>query len=459
MKKLNLYGGAVHVNRKYIAPSASFVNRIWQYLSISAYVIFIFGLAIKPNKFELHGLGAQLPDFIYKISSISAYLYLYGVGVFFIFLFKAKDAGCKRVPPALIMFTFFYLYMVIRLFFDGFSTDKVVVGFLGQIVLSLFLIGHFRNGKFLVQRIEDFILSLSVWALLYTLMTFGSLLAGYGYSHGDTIRFFGITSHPNTAGFHLAISTISLLDFLVRRAKGYFLHIIYGTNFLLAIYLCALTGSRTSMSMCVISIFLYSYLTYGNTHFSKISVLSIFALLSASLFFLLTTNVFVGNDFINRMFFSGDSRSEAWQSMLDVVMSNPWLGMGMEVLGIGSESSYLKALAISGLIFGMLFIGAVLSSAYYAFTMLSFKKILQSKISSLPLFITLLLELMWSGMLEGTLVEMASLGAFLFLLASHIIYCGYKNYLRENKFFIVNRKINSKSSAARLLVTLRGNGL
>ena len=456
---MNSFGCAINENRKHLAPSSSFINRIWQYLIISAYVIFIFGLAIKPNKFELHGLGAQLPDIIYRISSTSIYLYLYGISVFFIFLVKAKGVGCKRVPPALIMFTFFYIYMVVRLFFDGFSTEKVIAGFFGQIIIALFLIGYYRDGKFLAQRIEDFILALSVWALLYTLMTFGSLLAGYGYSHGDTIRFFGITSHPNTAGFHLAISTISLLDFLVRRAKGYFLHITYGTTFLLAIYLCALTGSRTSMSMCVLSIFLYSYLAFGNSRNSKNYVILIFSTLTAFFLFLLTTNVFAGNDFINRMFFSGDSRSEAWQSMLDVVMSNPWLGMGMEVLVIGSESSYLKALAISGLIFGMLFIGSVLSSAYYAFTMLSFKKILQSKISSLPLFITLLFALMWSGMLEGTLVEMASLGAFLFLLASHIIYCGYKNSLRENKFFIVNRKVNSKPSAARLLVTLRGNGL
>lgn len=416
---------AAAANRIFSARTGCMVKTIWRYLILSAFVSYLFGLTIKPNEFQLHGMVAEMPDIIYRISSISVYLYLYGIGVFVIFLVCSKNVGRKRVPPPLLMFTFFYAYMILRIYFDGFAFEKVVVGLFGQIVLALFLIGYFSEGKYLLHKIEDFIGALSVWALIYTLMTFTSFLAGYGYLYADTSRFFGITMQPNTAGFHLAIASLSSLDCLVRRARGYLYRIVYIGVFLLSIYLCALTGSRGAISMCLVSCFIYLYLVFENSFVLKYSLYSIFALSAALILYLLNTNELIDNVFFNRMINSGDSRSEVWEAMLNALMSNPFFGAGVRVAG--SESSFLKALATTGFIFGSLFLATVFSSAYYAYRMLLLQSTLKDKFTSLPLFLALLLALIWDGFLEGTLVEAASFGIFIFLVATQIIYFAYKN--------------------------------
>ena len=405
-------------------PGVAFVVRFlfsWRFLIVSSFLVYFLGLTLKPGG----GDDEYVPTsaIIDSIRSLSPVFYFYGLLAMAFFSFRTRHVQRPVLSPSLISFMLFFLYYIMRLLFDALPLDKLVAAFFGQIVLTLLVAFYFSPGKHLVKKVDDFLLALRGWAVIYTMLTFVNLLAGYGYALGVP-RYYGVTSHPNFAGVALAISSIVLFDLFVRNKLEKLYLVISFSLFALSSYLCFLTASRTAFMMYAVFLGIYVYLRFGRSVSSRFLLLMLSGLVAVVFVFLWNSHVFVGNDVISRVSHAGNDRSEVWSTMTDIMIKNFVFGAGYDIGA--SESSYLKALGSTGGIFGSLYMVSILSTLFFSLKVMFAPRRLSTAFSFSPLFVALSIGLILGAVFEGYLVELAGPWVFLFIAGGQIVFSVYK---------------------------------
>lgn len=159
---------------------------------------------------------------------------------------------------------------------------------------------------------------------------------------GVEFRFLGLLSNPQHAAALMAFMSITTLWLLLNdHTKRYKLLYIAltGINFILI----AWTGSRTGMGMAAVGLSAVLYARIGRA----ILLMPVVGLFVVVIFKLIGQTEGLGTG-LTRLASTENTRSEAWQTLLDTGASAPFIGVGAEN-SERSENSWLYAFATNGI--------------------------------------------------------------------------------------------------------------
>lgn len=246
--------------------------------------------------------------------------------------------------------------------------------------------------------------------LLIGLNAYGYFL-GYGYVPGNP-RYFGTSAHPNFIGVQLAICNISLWSAFQRSqlflAKG--LCVVFLG---LGLFLLAATGSRTGLAVVVIGMAAY-FAASVRFRLQKAVLYGalILLVLCVVLYFFLIPDL---SEAFDRGDQGYDTRSEAWASLVENVLSNPVFGVGYFV-GF-SENSYLRAASAFGVPYALVMIWVVVK---VLFLLYQASRRVDVAVAEIALCFALAAALIAGGVLEGFLVDSLSFPMISFVLVAAV---------------------------------------
>lgn len=220
-------------------------------------------------------------------------------------------------------------------------------------------------------------------------------------------RMFGLTSHPNFLGISMTVGSIVLFNVMVSsdfKSKSRWLAMI---GFLVSMSVLAWTGSRSSTAASAGAILvgcLYNINTWGIKYFAGLIVLIFVGFVSGSFDSLLN------NDTEYVLLRTGNSREGTWDEMLTAFSSAPFFGTGPETSA--TSGSYLKALAVGGIFFGM---------PILACGLINVVNMVRAKLRHLGFVgntaLMLLVGLTFSAIFEGVILDNFSVGKLAYLFA------------------------------------------
>lgn len=204
-----------------------------------------------------------------------------------------------------------------------------------------------------VERLEKMrfvvLLAFYTFAAASIVVSLILLFGGWGYQ-GE--RFSGMAFHPNQCGqiFSLCAIFLSCVSTIYLRHKNIRNASIVLTAF--AVLVVGASGSRGALLTLIFGWILISlFLVAGSKKFAA------FAFLAGALFISYLVFSEVENGPMSRFLDAGDNRTDAFGIMIDAFLSSPLIGVGMEIGA--SENAILKALAGTGLLGGLFFIGFI----------------------------------------------------------------------------------------------------
>ncbi|MCF3128336.1 O-antigen ligase family protein [Acinetobacter soli] len=360
-------------------------------ISLVFYCLILLSIALKNDS----SLIADSDDWntltynpvVLLIKNLSNYILIGTIFSAFL-LYLGKIINERKIHKNIVLNLFFAvnLFFVINSMFVSFEFSIKILQAL-FVYISVFLISSALILKYNYEEIKSiFYNSLIVFSIIYIFLNLISHLGGYSYVSGNP-RFFGLTVHPNFAGVHLAICNIIIL---INAFKNKKLFIVL----LIGLWMQILTGSRTSIVILFSAVFAFTLV--NRSMGVKVTSLISLVLLMSGLYFVRLSEQF------DRGITAGDTRTEAWLSMLDKIYHHPFTGLG-EFVGY-SENSFLRVTVAFGIPSAILYVGIILIVLfkYYINVKNNYKK------EDIVGF-CLLFGLTFGGFFEGYLIDLISL--------------------------------------------------
>lgn len=222
-------------------------------------------------------------------------------------------------------------------------------------------------------------------------LNFLNILTGNGYVPGNG-RLFGTSIHPNFLGVQLASCLIFVL-WGIMKSPGR-IKIFMTPVFLVGLVLLVLTGSRTAAVSFLVGAWLVMFV--GGYRSAALFVVPLVFI--SAIGFVVSSSF----DFYDRGDAGADTRMSAWASMLNSIIDNPILGVGYPVGK--SENSYLRAMVIYGIPYGVFYFLLIVALLYKLFWRA--RKLVGGYD---VVFCSLLAGLMMGAFFEGYLVDIFSL--------------------------------------------------
>jgi len=232
-------------------------------------------------------------------------------------------------------------------------------------------------------------------------------ILGYGFVPQNP-RFFGTAIHPNFIGVQLSICNIIIASrFLATPRKAGKLF-FFTAVLCLGLWLMLSSGSRTSLVIFLTGAAVLT--TAGNKYRIKWWMIVMMGII-------LLAGIYIASAPTLQMAFyrgegGGNTRTEAWATMIEQILEHPWIGHG-HYTG-QSENSYLRAMSAFGIPYGIGMIAILIACA----TRLLMQSLLNKsdQASSQHLFLALILAISVGGIFEGYIADSWSLPKLVFIL-------------------------------------------
>jgi hypothetical protein len=255
---------------------------------------------------------------------------------------------------SVLICSYMAIAILISTFVDGFIAIKIIFSFAVYLSVSLLTasaVGQVGHEAVLRQFILAFVGAGAIISGLNAL----EMILGQGFGQ-DNPRFFGTASHPNILGMQFTIFAFCTLSVIADR------HFANWRRAAAVILLCLMlvilkqTGSRTAFVFLASAVFFSLWLR------ARLPWLLAFALIAAA--------AVVAVSFISLLDFSGfgemfdradttDTRSQAWGMLYDLICNSPWVGNVVVITA--TENSFLRAWALYGVLYFVLFTAAVVA--------------------------------------------------------------------------------------------------
>jgi hypothetical protein len=248
----------------------------------------------------------------------------------------------------------FQIQLIIHTAVTGEFESRLIAGLVLQLTLFIlfFLIipSVCRNRDWLMEGLKGVILACG----MFTLLNINELIINSSGASWKG-RFLGVTTHPNFLG--VAAAHCSVLFFSVwadRRLNRVPRMLAFAGGFLAAV-LVATSGSRTGLLSMFFG-FMALIFIVGVKRFARTAIL-LTPFLIAGIYLYIAHTSSSTDIAVGRVISTQDTRGATWLELLDVFISNPLLGVGYDT--VGTASSYLRALASSGIVGSIPFVIAL----------------------------------------------------------------------------------------------------
>jgi hypothetical protein len=369
------------------------MNKYLNQYYILASILFLVSFKA-PNVSSL-ALDYSVPGYVQTIQDGSSFIVLLLMAVSTInYLVIQRDR--KTVPYALIHYFIFQIILILTGYFNEvtFSESIQKIVFIG-VSFSYFYtvvskLNWDTNKELSVPK--SIFLGSSIFCAINLVLHLSSV-ANVMWKG----RLFGVTGHPNFLGISGAICIVSSVC-LLHNEKIRVWKYIYLVGVALGIYICFLSGSRTSAicSLAATSIFILNQLP--NIHLKIILTCA-----SILLGFLLYSTIDKEQvDYAGR----GNTREQTWKELYLEVAELPIIGKGR----VGaSTNSYMFAIVAAGLLG---------SSFFFASLFMSCRIFFISYFGKLPdhynIARSLLIILLIGSVFEGFLLDLIGMSVFLY---------------------------------------------
>jgi hypothetical protein len=162
-------------------------------------------------------------------------------------------------------------------------------------------------------------------------------------------RVFGLANHPNFLAIFCAHMAIISTDVVINKERIRFERLLGVFGIAAAIIFIVLSGSRSGLLALSVGAAIMAIVRIRSTRQAMIAV-TIFFITIASLVMLI--NVADESVRYDRFVSSDDTRTELWKRMWESFLAQPVFGAG---LNGGTASSYLRVLADTGIVGGIIF--------------------------------------------------------------------------------------------------------
>jgi hypothetical protein len=255
-------------------------------------------------------------------------------------LFAKKQIMLKGI---LLPYLFSLLMFILRVF----DLDQLIQSFAGLIVVFMFflLTASFKNAQRQLSYFCSVERGFFLFIILLAVTTLFLYAQGLGF-YNQGFRFSGLSFHPNQFGLICALGLIYL--FGVAQESGLKKTKKFNTISLIAVmaFFLLASGSRGGVLAATVGL-LFVAIGVGFRFRQIIIVTLVIPLAYVSYSFFAEQSDLVFSRFTENT----NNRSEVFEVMFSDFLSSPLIGLGIDAAG--SENSYLKALAIGGLMCGL----------------------------------------------------------------------------------------------------------
>lgn len=359
-------------------------------------------------------------------------LILAAIGMFVLCIFRLFTRKNIILKDIIFPYLFSLLIFAIRMF----DWEQPVQSLAGLIVVLMFLILTSSFSKF--QRQQSYFFSVEkgffYFIVLLAVTTLFLYIQGLGF-YNQGFRFSGLSFHPNQFGLICALAVVFLFGVTQEGDAKKIKKISVLVLIIIMIFFLLASGSRGGVLAATVGL-LFVAIGAG-FRFGQISIISLLiplAYIFYALFAEQSELVFL------RFIENTNNRSEVFGLMFDSFLSSPIIGLGLGATG--SENSFLKALAVGGLVCGL----PLLFFAFrLGFMLVKNLKLMSKETSSLRKrqlkFSAMLASILIVSMFDGYLIERFGFSTFLI-----IIILSSRLYLtKEQKAFIRANKIAQSS--------------
>jgi hypothetical protein len=295
-----------------------------------------------------YGLVASLRSSAWILGAV-------GVAMLAVFVASRPRFRAIAVGGPFAWFLLFRFLLALRMLFEPGAGYKYVLS-LG-IVLTLFaVVAAMVERLGLSRATRDIICALFVWSFCITVIDVFLYVFQLG-QHSWNGRFYGLFVHPNFLGVNQACAVAVALVF--RRQPGRRGRVTLALVAMViagSLVVVAASGSRTG-ALGVVAVFAaYSYLRFKHALVIVAFLLAAYALL---LFGGLEwmANTLASSRGLARVLSAGNTRTGVWSILAQTFAREPFLGAGYEAGA--TAGSYLRVLAMGGLVVGMPFLASV----------------------------------------------------------------------------------------------------
>lgn len=358
--------------------------------------LIVFFSSFKAPFGENEALDYSIPSILSLTQQISIYLLIIFTAItvlLWVFLIKKWK---RRKSLVLIYYLIFHLIIVFTEYYISQEFYQFLIRTSYNILLFLFFYYVLGSLKFYDYH-KNSILKSFFWGIFLFLLL--NILM-YIFNIGTIVwkgRLFGLSSHPNFIGMSgTFLSVISLLLFLKETSKFY--KPIFISGIFIGLGICILSGSRTSYIGVLVG-FLYIFNIIFNNFQYKIFLI---------LFFLLFALIIFTQFDISSLDQSGrgNTRADSWRELYEGVSDLPLFGKGR----VGATAnSYMFSIVAAGL-FGSFFLFLTIFKSLRIFLL---KKSIQKNYNRVVIG-TLLITILVTALLEGYLLESASISVYTF---------------------------------------------
>jgi len=230
-------------------------------------------------------------------------------------------------------------------------------------------------------------------AYLFLLLNLFLYLSGLG-SLSWKGRFFGLTTHPNFIGLCGSVTTaFSFCLFYAEKSK--FARMVYFSGIVVGLWVCLLSGSRTSMLGAAVSIVTVLFFSMKDYSLKPLLILLVMLATVLAVSYVDLQSL----DYANR----GNTREETWASMYEEASKLPFFGRGR----VGATTNaYLFAVVAGGLFGAFFFFRTIVSAIGVFFTRnlsAPYRTVIHCALAGLILV---------TSMLEGYLLDAAGIPVF-----------------------------------------------
>lgn len=269
--------------------------------------------------------------------------------------------------------------------------------------------------------------------LAFIFLNLLNIKSGHGYVPGNP-RLFGTSIHPNFLGVQAALSCLVCASQVLKKDLTLSQKAIRFLPLLASVAILVMTGSRTGLLMFGIG--MIALLSISNNWSSARTgiVIAGLAIVIGSLAIIApeqdNDDQGISSSYQRGGEGGGDTRTEAWSSMLDEIQSDPILGVGY--FEGKSENSYLRAAVVFGIFYALSFVAFILALAATCVRAKTFH--VQWQIRQKALWTSILLALAAGAFFEGYLLDSFSLPIFFLSIIVGIIPSLYMPHAQNHKF-------------------------
>lgn len=355
--------------------------------------VMVFFASFRAPNAEAEALSYSVPGYIGMLQNLSLLIVMVCAMIALFLTFVYRKTGHTARPNLLI---YYYVFHLVVLACD-LANSGTLEDFLTRVVFAtvVFLFFYYVVSPLPFYAADRYhvLNAYFLGSLLFLLLNLGLHLTGVASLIWKG-RFFGLTTHPNFIGLCGAV-TAALSFALFYGEKSGIGRVLYVIGLLAGLWVCILSGSRTSLlgsAASIVTVLFFSVKDYS------LKPLLILLILLGSILAISYVDL-QSLDYANR----GNTREETWASMYQEASQLPFFGRGRSG---ATTNAYLFAVVAGG-VFGAFFFFRTIFSAIGAF----FSRNLGTHYSAV-IRCSIVALILVTSMLEGYLLDAAGIPVF-----------------------------------------------